>query len=146
MSEVSKVAEQLQIWADSGSRPDEWLLKEWAQRLRIVSAPSETPRFPHVESEPKSWRLIPEEPTHAMLDALENGAGATGAFRDMLSAAPTPPAGTTLSATPFKPVGLFWQTSDRRWHFSPGSTKRGDIHDNGRPIHIAYLGEEAARE
>ena len=33
-SEVSKVAYQLQIWADSGERPDEWLLKEWAARLR----------------------------------------------------------------------------------------------------------------
>jgi hypothetical protein len=41
------------------------------------------------------------------------------------------------------PIGLFWQTADGRWHFSPGSLKRGDIHDNGRPIHIALLGEEA---
>ena len=40
-------------------------------------------------------------------------------------------------------IGLFWQTSDGKWHFSPGSTKRGDIHDNVRPICVAYLGEEA---
>ena len=40
-------------------------------------------------------------------------------------------------------IGLFWQTSDGKWHFSPGSTNRGDIHDNGRPIRLAYLGEEA---
>lgn len=44
-----------------------------------------------------------------------------------------------------KAIGLFWQTADGRWHFSPGSTNRGDIHDNGRPIHIALLGEEAAK-
>ena len=53
----------------------------------------------------------------------------------------------TLRAAPpssdARAVGLFWQTSDGKWHFSPGSIKRGDIHDNGRPIHVAYLGEEA---
>ncbi len=42
-----------------------------------------------------------------------------------------------------EPIGLFWQTADGKWHFSPGSLNRGDIHDNGRPIRIAYLGEEA---
>lgn len=42
-----------------------------------------------------------------------------------------------------EPIGLFWQTADGRWHFSAGATKRGDIHDNGRPIRVAYLGEEA---
>lgn len=51
---------------------------------------------------------------------------------------------TSRSATAeLKAVGLFWQTGDGKWHFSPGSTDRGDIHDNGRPIRIAYLGEEA---
>lgn len=42
-----------------------------------------------------------------------------------------------------EPLGLFWQSGDGKWRFSPGSTNRGDIHDNGRPIRIAYLGEEA---
>mgnify|MGYP001578582310 CR=1 FL=1 len=46
-------------------------------------------------------------------------------------------------ATQGEVVGLFWQTSDGKWHFIPGSTKRGDIHDNGRPMRVAYLGEEA---
>lgn len=41
------------------------------------------------------------------------------------------------------PIGLFWQTADGRRHFCEGVFKRGDIHDNGRPIHIALLGEEA---
>lgn len=45
-----------------------------------------------------------------------------------------------------KAVGLFWQTADGKWHFSPGSIDRGDIHDNGRPIHIAYMGEEALKD
>lgn len=36
-AEVSNVAEQLRIWSESGSRPDEWLLREWAQRLKVVS-------------------------------------------------------------------------------------------------------------
>lgn len=44
-----------------------------------------------------------------------------------------------------EPMGLFWQTADGRWHFCPGVFKRGDIHDNGRPIRIAYAGEEAPK-
>lgn len=43
-----------------------------------------------------------------------------------------------------KPVGLFWQTvGDGKLHFCEGNLKRGDIHDNGKPIKIAYAGEEA---
>ena len=44
MSDVLKVAEQIQKWADDGGRPDEWLLKEWAARLRLVPAEVGTTR------------------------------------------------------------------------------------------------------
>ena len=37
----------------------------------------------------EGWKLVPINPTEAMLDAIENGAGATGAYRDMLAAAPS---------------------------------------------------------
>ena len=43
------------------------------------------------------------------------------------------------------PIGLFWQTSDGKWHLAPGSLDPWDIHDNGRPIHIALLGEQVKR-
>lgn len=42
------------------------------------------------------------------------------------------------------PIGIFWQTvSDGKWHFNEGVFCKDDIHDNGRPIKIALLGEEA---
>ena len=45
------------------------------------------------------------------------------------------------------PIGLFWQTVGEpgKWHYSPGSTDPWDIHDNGKPIHIALLGERVQR-
>lgn len=44
-----------------------------------------------------------------------------------------------------KRVGLFWFTADGRRHFCEGAElKRGDMHQNGRPILVAYEGEEAA--
>ena len=44
-----------------------------------------------------------------------------------------------------KSIGLFWQTSDGKWHFSEGSVNPWDIHDNGRPIRVAYIGKESSR-
>lgn len=40
---------------------------------------------------PDGWILVPVEPTEAMLDALENTGGATGAYAAMLKAAPKGP-------------------------------------------------------
>ncbi len=42
-----------------------------------------------------------------------------------------------------KAMGFFWQTADGRLHFSQGSINPKEIHDNGKPVHVAYLGEEA---
>lgn len=44
------------------------------------------------------------------------------------------------------PIGLFWQTTDGKWHFNAGVFRRSDIHDNGRPMHIAYMGEALSAE
>lgn len=72
-------------------------MKQDQQELRDFDTKARSPQLrttglhAHVESEPKSWRLIPEEPSHAMLDALENTAGAFAAFDAMLAAAPPPP-------------------------------------------------------
>lgn len=42
------------------------------------------------------------------------------------------------------PIGIFWQTvADGKWHFNEGVFCKDDVHDNGRPIRIAYVGEEA---
>ena len=53
----------------------------------------------------------------------------------------TPPAQRCVGV----PMGLFWQTADGKWHLAPGSTDPWDIHDNGRPIHIALLGKQVRR-
>lgn len=87
--------------------------------------------------------IVPEELLADIRELLEgmqdiNGSGGPNAAMQLL---------TRLAHECSKPlaVGLFWQTSDHRWHFSAGSTNVGDIHDNGRPIHVAYLGESARK-
>ena len=77
----------------------------------------------------------------------------------LLSAVPCPPtdlgfnspadrlaqrlqAAVSETATP-KRIGLFWKTSDGHLHFCEGAElRRGDIHDNGRGLKVAYIGEE----
>lgn len=75
---------------------------------------------------------------------VENGLNLSEPLRRTIAAFAD--ACASRSATPkLEAVGLFWQTADGRWHLCEGATRRGDIHDNGRPIRIAYMGEEAPK-
>lgn len=97
--------------------------------------------------------ISPDAPSRvylAMINAAPRGPqGSVGSGTSEGSEGNRPhPAGAAPVSVPsaireFTPVGLFWQTADGRRHFCEGAFKRGDIHDNGRPIHIALLGEEA---
>lgn len=76
-----------------------------------------------------------------MLHALRKGARRSV----VLGKQPAESASRCVGAEP-TPIGIFWQTvGDGKWHFNEGVFDPWDIHDNGRPMHIALLGKQVRR-
>jgi len=99
-----------------------WMLDE-DQRVPVYASPP----APAV-AVPEGWKLVPVEPTEAMLDrggeAVENGYFGDRVWSDMLAAAPEPPA--TRSEADIRNEGI---EDAAKWHENAAKRLRGSTPD-----------------
>ena len=114
--------------------------RKLAKTIRSLKPPAEISDAPGI---PEEWKLVPVEPTQAMLDAVDShvvgccnmtDADAHAAYTAMLSAAPQPPEGNLVQ------VGYQWLQHDPMgrgtfWHHR--QHYNGSTSQTSRPIYAA---------
>lgn len=69
---------------------------------------------------PEGWKLVPFEPTDEMLDAMENTAGATAAYKAVLNAAPQAPVEAGTGRSPAQPADAALERWTATFAYSAG--------------------------